>query len=705
MSKLIEVKYDPFSEEEDLEEVDFDPFKETDEDEDEDRGGDIIAGGDADVEETPEPAKPELFGPKAPEGVEEIPEAAPAPEAKPTTKLPPSLQTEVDRLEKSQSAAVRIPKKMLQSAGQYVADIFRAAEGLAEQREAGQDVSAMEAISDRAPKDRFSFEYREYVKKYGEVPERKDRDNLQANVADDVAEVKDYARKFHADHDRMPTNKEIRDIRTLAYDKEIKRNIENARKVYEAFPEVDQETSGFLEDTLVGVSRFIPHMFLTAVTGGTASFPVLLASLTGDEYTKFKDEGLDVKKAWKYGTMSALGQAVLEQGGTIFQLGKMGQFFKGTDKALWNRAIRMLTQVSASEGTEEGLQTVSSRFFLELAKADGDIATATKVTSKWAASEEGLKEIGLSVAGGAVGGLMLGGGPIAVRTVKDIAAPSPQQQLLKENLLVEKEDFSTVKESIADGTAERVEPGQLSTDTNTEGVAIARQEQETIKERTEAVQEINRQRVEQVKQQEADRQKAAEQKQIAEAKQRDVARSQQRDSFIQKVSTQEGVMEEAAKLDAKPINEAHKALSIGEDSIQKLKGLEYDLKNDKELKEQPFEYQTTADALSEHVRTRINRLEDAEAAEKYIDENRKFQDRQIAEEEQAAKEAEADLKKTEAAAKMKVPLPLRKFPHQPWVICSQSLKRRKRFQPMLKRLSLLKSQRFHPRKSPQKSSG
>jgi hypothetical protein len=640
----------------DLRKIDYDPFAEEAEDtEVEQYEGTTLTKVDYDP--FAEPEKPEatiaavLFGPKAPE--------------MPERKLTPELEAEVARLEKSKGIATRLPKKVVQSMGQGVADIPRAVLAHVEQREADEDVEATEAYTstshETSPIDRTA-------------PLQPDTANRVANTSDDLPEVQQFAAEFFKTNNRQPTNAELREARKGAYTNQIESAKAELKQAIAAFPEVDKETSGFLEDVIVGVFRHAPTMVLTGAAGGLAggaktvgaaakTFPILLGQMVGQESEEFKQKGLDPKKVFQYSLMSGTAQAFLESGGNILALGKLGEFFKGGQKRIWDAAMRTVGQVMAAEGIEEGAQNVTSQFFKFMSEADGNTgdaaAQASERTLQYFSTAEGLKELGKSVAGGAIGGGFLGGGPVAVGTgvkvVKNVLNPTPEQQAVSANPLLKRSDKADLMDineqevTLTDGDVDKAEseltvetPEQLSTTTTKEQTQT--QQQVAVDEAAEkkAQAEINAQRKEMIEAAESERIMEQERQAIAAEQEKEVARSQQRVSYVQSLADPDTLMNQADRMDAKPINEAHKALTIGEDNVKKLKGIEYDLKHAKELKEQPFEYQAVADGLAEHVQQRISDIEQAEAQKEVRDESRKFQEKQvkleIAEEKAAAEE-------------------------------------------------------------------
>ena len=609
---LERIDYDPFSEEEDdenLTRIDFDPFKETEE---------------------------ATQMPMAHEGDHKM--DAPKP---------------VGQIAKAKELGKQLKAEVVGSIG----DFMRSRAGLEEAR----DVHDMMKT--------FQDEKEDPQVRLANDPLNIDPDSPMGNI-----ELRKRYGNFlneYKERTGMDAPKHIKDAYRIAIAQEHSKKLRDYyTDLSEQYPDTEgtdiytNPVANLFEKALKGLTRSAPIMAATIVNP-VLGLAVGAVQMHGQKFTDYRKQGILASDADAAARLYSLPAAALEVAGNIIGIKAFKTVFstaatKMAIPAIIQKKGGAILQNMAAEGFEElaqGEWEVVADVMAEMPEANVE-DSMTEIVKRLKSSEQWAKRWE-SFSVGAAGGLIPGGAAVVlkapvqvVKGVKNIMEPSPEQLAMAKNPLINLKDFDPEAETAVvddDDVITKVEEGtQLATDTSDQGRATAIRTQETQQERIAAVKEINTQRAEAVAAKEEARLEQ-EQKAAAQFEQdQKIARSQQRSQFVEKVSTTEGLFEESGRLDAKPINDARKALVTEEDSVKKLKSLEYDLKNDKDLREQPYEYKITADALAERVRDRIGALEQAEEGKKYADENRKFQELQIKEEQQAE---EAEAKKTKVAAK------------------------------------------------------
>jgi hypothetical protein len=420
---------------------------------------------------------------------------------------------------------------------------------------------------------------------------------------------------------------------------------------------------GKIEEAAVGFAEFAPAMVTTAINA-PAGVAVTYAQLFGEKYKSTLEETKDQETAYVTATLHAALGTPAEMAGNILQIKALTQIAKNLGmKKLKAGAVKTLVEnigntirSGAAEAGEEGIQAYTEAFAEVYGKApEGATPEQIQATYTQVISSDQFKEgLRKSVELGGIGGMLLPGVGTAIRTQVDLAnlaatawKKTPDQKFLVANPLATQEDIDAARADTGDGDVDAAEseiglkeetPAQLSTETSTFEKKQQERKVATETEEKEAQAEINRQRQEMIEAEESERIMEQERQAIAAEQEREIARSQQRVGYVQSLSDPAVLMDQADQLDAKPINEAHKALTIGEDNVKKLKGIEYDLKHSKELKEQPFEYQAVADGLAEHVQQRISDVEQAEAQKEFNELTKKGAEIEVKEREEVIKE-------------------------------------------------------------------
>ena len=426
-----------------------------------------------------------------------------------------------------------------------------------------------------------------------------------------------------------------------------------------------------LDTAVAGMAEFGVPMIATAINA-PAGIALTFAQLFGGKYEEALEKYGDKERSFKVAFIHAAAGTPVESLGNIIQIRALGKMLKnmklpgavGKGIVTPSYMMKLAKQVpgviegAVAEGFEESIQTYTEAF----ADTVGDApegATPDEIqamflhiitTDTFKKSRNEAAEIG------AIGGGVLGMGGVAVASSADLKklitakweAFRADKHFLDNVEIARQRDIDEDRAPAGDGDIDQVESGQLQGDvsdnqkTAVENQAAARKEDKDALEQAQDEQAAAQQEQAQAQAEEQDRQAAAK---VQEQK---AAEAQQRAQYVEKTSTFMGLLEASGQLDSKPINDARKALVTEEDSIKKLKSLEYDLKNDKELIEQGFEHQTVANGLADIVRDRIDELELAETQKTEAD-LLKTGEKVVEQEEKAA---EAEAKKAEVSPKV-----------------------------------------------------
>ncbi len=395
----------------------------------------------------------------------------------------------------------------------------------------------------------------------------------------------------------------------------------------------DMQPKTFIDKLFRTIPQVVAQIAVGMATGGVGSTAFMGAQILGASYENLIAQGVPHDRAMA----SALANAVIQAPMEAIGIGKVTKLLKM--RGVIARKLKHFGEAMGKEGLTEFFQQfpeVATEIWAKDPDAEVLQSFADSLTS------ETFMEALEAGALGAILGAFGGGGAILTRTTIN-------DQILGSNPLVEETDFNKPDPSAAPATA--LASGMNATETNEAHGKIVEAEQNRkalAEQRAAQKEQLDKRDAEKQQQDQAQAQAAAEEQKAQIAK----AETQ----YAQGLSDPAVLMSEAAELDAKPINEAHKALSIEEDSITKLRGLSYDLRQDKDLKEQPFEFQAVAQELAGRVDQRVAQLMGAESQaefEKLQAEGGKIENKEAEKAEKEREQAEQKRSKEAAAKKTK----------------------------------------------------
>jgi uncharacterized protein (UPF0335 family) len=207
-------------------------------------------------------------------------------------------------------------------------------------------------------------------------------------------------------------------------------NVARLDKNIETMPKLLPGTSGRLEDAVVGVSRFLPAMGITAVSpaaGAAATF----AQLFGPNYEEYVKQGHDKTKAFEVAAAEAMAEMPIEMLGNLLQIGAIKNMAKvfGSGKAGKLAAFgESLLKGAGGEGAEETVQVIPQEMAESYLKSE-DPTIANAAIDVWNRKGEVGKKMLNQGATGALGGLLLAGaGGVALSPLQMPRVTAEMQQ-------------------------------------------------------------------------------------------------------------------------------------------------------------------------------------------------------------------------------------------------------------------------------------
>jgi SAM-dependent methyltransferase len=412
---------------------------------------------------------------------------------------------------------------------------------------------------------------------------------------------------------------------------------------------------------VAGMAEFFPSMAVTIGTGGVgmaAALPMTYLTLFGDKYEAVGKETGSKERAFKVATIHAALGTPVEYASNIFQIKGVTKLFKmfaakGSPKAFSKFIAGAKTVVgnAISEAGEEGAQAYTEAY-ADIYTDAPEGATPEQINAMFLEvikTEEFIKTRNESAKIGAIGGGLMAGGGVTVASAADLrkaikakwAAWRADPNFLKSVKIAKQSDIDEYRRE----NLNKVSGEQLSADvSNNEKTEAENQGKEQAQEKKD----IEAQQDQLAEDQHNQKQAAADQAdaQAAEAeKQAQEEQRQYRNDFTESLNDPATLMATAEEVQTKTIREAHKALTIGEDSIKKLEGLSYELRRDVEAREAGFEATTTAVKMANLVDQRVDELKQEEMRV----EGDKLADQGFKQEEKELKEAEQLFTKEELA--------------------------------------------------------
>jgi hypothetical protein len=511
------------------------------------------------------------------------------------------------------------------------------------------------------------------------------------NNATIIRQAVDRAREIDPNFSKELFNQEY-DAIVDATKKRTAGEIRKAKDVVSVEVSPSKFKGGVLKDVdeaQAGMFEFAPSMVVSAfnVPLGMAT---TYSQLFGGKYEQVLKDTKNPEKAFEVATIHAMLGMPVESAGNILQIRGLSRLFKGMklpkgmkltpDKLLKSmQAARTVVTNTAAEAGEESIQAYTEAFADVHATAP-EGATPEQINAMFfdvIKTDEFKRTRNESAKLGGIGGFMMGAGGVSIAGGVELRrAIAAKWALFRKDARYLKNVPIATQQDIDEDTAqqeeEKLEIAKRTAEQLSGGVTPEQSEEQDVDEATAAqTKEEFEARVEQRRDElQAEAQaKADEQDRVAAEQQQELQAEELagRRQFTESLNDDQVLMATAEKADTKAINTAHKALTIGEDSVKKLKGLAYDLQHDKEAKDQGFEATTTAFKLSGLVQKRIAELEEIERldeGEKLAATGQKVIDKELKEAEDLFTEEEvgevptepfAEAQKTAEPAKPKEP--------------------------------------------------
>ncbi len=201
-----------------------------------------------------------------------------------------------------------------------------------------------------------------------------------------------------------------------------------------------EETSGFIEDVVGGVSGFLPSMALQVVSPGKGTEQMYF-QLLGSQYQAMIDNKVDPDRAFIAASLSSLVQVPLESAGNVITIGAIKRLAKGK----LQQFMLGLAQSMVGEGLEEYLQAypeeIANMYAMNPDLESKELIDEIKTKL---ASVEFQKSAGYQSLVGAGGGALMVGGAQAVKTTGDLATyiTSKQKKINQEKQKFDAQQFS-----------------------------------------------------------------------------------------------------------------------------------------------------------------------------------------------------------------------------------------------------------------------